>query len=422
MRRSSQQRLAQPRHAPQLLDQVPELAAGGRLGERIPETVGVDLRAPVVLGEDEVYEVLPGGEVLGGGAERGGAGQVRGARAQRRRQQAAQRRQARAHQRGEAGVDARAQHLGLLVGDEAQPVAALREHLCQQPLEVHPVVVEPLEQQPPVGGQRPLGIESGKRGARGALTQLGGIVGDGERAADARRDRQLGREPEVERVDGLDPQRLRLLGEAPAAGRAVRARGLRQRARARARSGRPGRARRAARATTRSRISAAALRVKVMARISPGSSTRCEERQEALRQHRGLARAGRGLEQHRALAGARARARARSSSGAGLTHRGPRPGRPRGCGGADAAHRLHVAVLAGAGGGIDARLAGEEGAHQRLEALAPGALLRLPVAARGRHRPHPRQDPGGGRDAGESHLARRDVDGGEPDHVGAERR
>src|SRR6185312_16277676 len=82
-RRAAQleERLAQSRQAPQILDEVLQLAAGGRVGKLTAETVDVDLRAPVVLGEDEMREVLPGAEVVRGATERARARQVRGARA-----------------------------------------------------------------------------------------------------------------------------------------------------------------------------------------------------------------------------------------------------------------------------------------------------------------------------------------------------
>src|SRR6185312_4626602 len=172
--------------------------------------------------------------------------------------------------------------------------------------------------------------------------------------------------------------------------------------------------------TTRARISAAALRVKVMARISPGSSTRASSVRKRCVSTAVLpepAGASSSTEPEPAPARARAWSSSRGASLIAFLERVVLGNAVR----ADAAHRLHVAVLAGAGRGIDARLAGEEGAHQRLEALAPGALLRRPVPACRRQGPHPRQDAAAGRDAGEAHLARRDVDGGEPDHVSPER-
>ena len=97
---------------------------------------------------------------------------------------------------------------------------------------------------------------------------------------------------------------------------------------------------------TRARISAAALRVKVIARICPGSSTVHSSAQEALRQHGGLAGTGRGLQQDRARrVGGRARAPRVGAASASLIG-ALRAGRPLARAGAlaDAADVDDVAV------------------------------------------------------------------------------
>ena len=109
--------------------------------------------------------------------------------------------------------------------------------------------------------------------ARRDRVQVVGRIGDAAPETALRSDGQRVREIAVERIDGLDAQARRAVLEAPAA-RAPRARAPRPRARASAH--RPASATSISPSSafcTRSRISPAALRVKVMASTCSGSST-----------------------------------------------------------------------------------------------------------------------------------------------------
>ena len=121
-----------------------------------------------------------------------------------------------------ARAHALAEHFRLVAQHVTQPVAALREHFREQPLDVAPVVVDAIEQQLDVGGERSIASPSMSTRARGAVIQLLRPLRDHERAARLRRDRELARQPEVERVDRLDAQAAGILGEAPAALRVAR--------------------------------------------------------------------------------------------------------------------------------------------------------------------------------------------------------
>src|SRR5882762_5565682 len=122
---------------------------------------------------------------------------------------------------GETRVDARAQLPRPGLEHVAQPVSPLLQHVCEQPLDVVPMVVETLEQQLRVCAEHGIGLRGQQRAARRTAIQLLRRLGDPQRAAGPGGDGQLAREPIGERVDGLNPQRARVLREIPAARRAM---------------------------------------------------------------------------------------------------------------------------------------------------------------------------------------------------------
>ena len=134
------------------------------------------------------------------------------------------------------------------------------------------MIVEPFEEALDIRGERRIASHAAASGGPRARSSSPGSVGHVQRAADARGDRQLIGERVVEGVDRLDAQALRRPSRsqpraAPCARAAAAVRA------AAARPDRRGRSAPRSARVTRARISAAALRVKVMARICAGSST-----------------------------------------------------------------------------------------------------------------------------------------------------
>src|SRR6266480_2315797 len=131
---------------------------------------------------------------------------------------------------------------------------------------------------------------------------------------------------------------------------------------------------------TRARISAAALRVKVMARIAPGSSTVHNRRRKRCVSMAVLpdpAGACSRIERYGSMARSRACASARASSFIGGL--AGTPGWIHAAGAlADPADVGDVTVVAGPGAGVDGRLAGEKAADQTREDGAPRSPLLSP--------------------------------------------
>src|SRR5580700_9569621 len=178
---------------------------------------------------------------------------------------------------------------------------------------------------------------------------------------------------------------------------------------------------------TRARISAAALRVKVIARISPASSTVHRSFRKRCVSTAVLpepARASRSTETAGSLACARAAASVRAADSLISVLREGEFYRTTAMLG-DAAQGTQVTVVAGPGRRIHPRVAGEEGADQALDQPPPLPLLLAPGCRKTRllaaHRLHPRQELPCGRDTAEAHLARVHVHGGEGDDIGPER-
>src|SRR5204863_8974925 len=113
--------------------------------------------------------------------------------------------------------DSRTELPGVAPRHVAHAVCALLEHLGEEPLDQDPLVVEALEEQRRIGTERGVMLGGEERAARGTPVELIRRLGDLERAAGARGDRQLAREAVGEGVDGLNSQRLRVLLEAAAA-------------------------------------------------------------------------------------------------------------------------------------------------------------------------------------------------------------
>src|SRR6266513_5292104 len=175
---------------------------------------------------------------------------------------------------------------------------------------------------------------------------------------------------------------------------------------------------------TRARISAAALRVKVMARIAPGWSTVHSRRRKRCVSMEVLpdpAGACSRIERRGSTARSRASASARASSFLGGL--GGSRGWLHAAGAlADAADVDDVTVVAGSGTRVDGRLAGEKAADQTREEGPPGAPLLCPGirGARRSHGPDRGQQMRRARDAIETHLARVHAHGGEGHHPLAE--
>ncbi len=186
--------------------------------------MGAELLAPVVARQYAVREMLPVCKILRLRAEGSDAGEPARALSQCLGHERAQVTQARTRQRPKACVHPPAQQLRILARDEAQPVAALLQHLRDEPLEVHPVVVETLKEQLRVGYERGIGFRAHERAPRCALVEPVRGLGDVQHSAGMRGDRQLTCQPVVEGVDGLDPQTLWLRVDPPAACRRVRER------------------------------------------------------------------------------------------------------------------------------------------------------------------------------------------------------
>jgi hypothetical protein len=85
-----------------------------------------------------------------------------------------------AYDRSETTADPRAQGTRLMPQNVTQPVTALTEHVCQQPLDIAPVVVETLKEQLDVRCKLLVMIRSGQRLTRRPVVKLARPFGDQE--------------------------------------------------------------------------------------------------------------------------------------------------------------------------------------------------------------------------------------------------
>src|SRR5262245_62062446 len=111
----------------------------------------------------------------------------------------------------------------------SQPVAALRQHLGEKAFYLPPAIVDAFEPQLDISPEAPIRFAVNQHATRGAPVELARPLRDDERPARLSRDRQLAREPEVERVDRLDAQSAWVFLEPPAPLRIARTNGSRQR-------------------------------------------------------------------------------------------------------------------------------------------------------------------------------------------------
>ena len=282
---------------------------------------------PVPARERARGEALPRSEVRGILSQRADTRQLLRGEPQRARQPRKNARELPAHHVAQARVDSRTELPGVAPEHVAQPVCALLEHLGEEPLDQDPLVVEALEEQRRIGAERRVMLGGEERAARGAPVELIRRLGDLERAAGARGDRQLAREPVGEGVDGLNSQSLRVLLEAAAARACVLPRRFRQ----------PPKLRRAGlvrphlpaqRADHPGAHLGGGLAREGDREDRTGIVHRGEQPQEALGEDRGLAGAGRGLQQDRAALIERAHARLEVLALELISHR-PSPGSGR---------------------------------------------------------------------------------------------
>src|SRR5882724_5431119 len=104
----------------------------------------------------------------------------------------------------ETSADPCAQGSRLMAQHISKPVTALAQHVRQQSLDIAPVVIEALEQQLHVFGKLWIFIRSGQRLAGRSVVQLVWPLRDDECSTRLCGYGELGRQPEIERVDGLD--------------------------------------------------------------------------------------------------------------------------------------------------------------------------------------------------------------------------
>ena len=177
------------------------------------------------------------------------------------------------HDGREAGFDLRHQRFAGQLRQVRQPFGAPRQHAGDQLLEPQPAVVEAPQDELEILAQFRIGFRVAQGFARRDRVQIVGRIGDAAPETVLRGDGQRVGEIAVEGIDGLDAQARRAVFDAPAA-RAPRARAPRPRARASAHRRASGpRISPSSAFCTRSRISPAALRVKVIASTCSGSST-----------------------------------------------------------------------------------------------------------------------------------------------------
>ena len=90
------------------------------------------------------------------------------------------------------GIDARGERPLVVAQHVRQPVAAFREHLREQPLDVVPAVVDAIEQQLDVRGERLICLTEDQHATRCPVIQLLRPLGYDERATRLRRDGAAG--------------------------------------------------------------------------------------------------------------------------------------------------------------------------------------------------------------------------------------
>ena len=93
----------------------------------------------------------------------------------------------------ETRSNTRTERVFLFAQHVTQPVAALRQHLRQQTLHLPPTIVDALEEQLDIGGQRRIAFTAHQHSTSGAAIQLVRSFGDHQRATRLGGDRQLAR-------------------------------------------------------------------------------------------------------------------------------------------------------------------------------------------------------------------------------------
>src|SRR5690606_37862694 len=127
----------------------------------------------------------------------------------------------------ERRLELRAQRL--LVDEQVrEPLIALRQELREQSLERVEIVAERPREEPHGGADLARLGELAQGAARSDPVLGGGVLDDRSAGDAARENRQLLREPHVQRVERVDPKPLRLVREAPAARRVACERGRRE--------------------------------------------------------------------------------------------------------------------------------------------------------------------------------------------------
>ena len=219
-----EQRFTRAGYAAQPFDARPQRLLRRRLGVLACECLtDPDRPAPFGLGgECQRRQTLPCGEAPGFAAQYSHVRQGARFGAQRAGQPCARGRQVISDDVREAGAYALAKGPWSMLEHVPQPVPPLLEHLCKQPLDVVPVIIESLEQQLDIRAELRIVLGGSQRQPRRPMTQLERPVCDDQRATCLRRDRKLARQPQVERIDRLNVQPAGILLEVPAAHGRVR--------------------------------------------------------------------------------------------------------------------------------------------------------------------------------------------------------
>ena len=100
---------------------------------------------------------------------------------------------------------------------EAQPVTALVQHAGEQLFDPTPPIVETVEEQLGISLLQLIGFRIDQRLPRGTQVEFVRPFGNDQGSPCPGGHRKLAREPEIERVDGLNSQTVGIFSEVPSA-------------------------------------------------------------------------------------------------------------------------------------------------------------------------------------------------------------